>query len=470
MQGWRNLVDALDLGSSSQKWECGFESRPLHQKKGDLVMAIASALLDYSIKEIDHQSCFLTVCLPAHFVDTIYQEASRMQQEHTTIYGFLKGAAPLAYIQEHYKIMLLEHVQEFLFKFLVINNLYDAIHEKKLCTVSEPRLYNIELEPGHDAIFTFELSLVEPIEFREWKHFLFKGPKRKNYKDIDRQVESFIKEEHHLENQYKDKSIHIGDWIGFEIEVLSKDYAPLLEGVKKETWLKIGSEEADAPFQHLFTDKKKGDHFTTQDSCFQEYFSHNLPTNYIFNITIKEIVHHGYFSFDAFKHHFKLKTNKEVHQKLIEIFSYRNDISLRRGIVDEALHLLVSKHRLIAPRHLVARQQNLVLQAVQNNPDYNVYKTERTFKETVKQLATKQVAEMMLIDQLAYQEHLNVNDTDIRGYLNLLQRPRTKEFVYFEPPPTKINGQEMPIPASLIKRNCLREKALNHIIHHLTRN
>lgn len=433
-------------------------------------MAIASALLDYSIKEVDHQSCFLTISLPAKFVDTIYQEVSRMQQEHTSIYGFTRGAAPLAYIQEHYKIMLLEHVQEFLFKFFIINNLYDAIHEKKLCTVAEPRLHAINLETGHDAIFTFELSLVEPIEFREWKHFLFKGPKRKNYKDIDRQVESFIKEEQHLEHQCKDKSIHDGDWVGFEIELLSPEHEPLFDGFKKQAWLKIGYEEADIPFQHIFIGKNKGDHFITCDTCFQEYFSHNLPTNYVFGITIKEIVHHGFFCFDTFKHHFKLKTNKDVHHKLIEIFSYRNDISLRRGIIDEALHLLVTKHRVLAPKHLVSRQQNIVLQEVQYNPDYNVYKTERSFKDTLKQLATKQVAEMMLIDQLAYQEHLHVTDTDIRGYLNLLQRPRTKEFVYFEPPPTKINGQEMPIPASLIKRNCLREKALNHIIHHLTRN
>jgi hypothetical protein len=55
------------------------------------------------------------------------------------------------------------------------------------------------------------------------------------------------------------------------------------------------------------------------------------------------------------------------------------------------------------------------------------------------------------------------------AYLNLMQRVRTKEFLYFTPPATEIEGQEFPITLENIKKACIREKALNHIIHHLTR-
>jgi hypothetical protein len=59
--------------------------------------------------------------------------------------------------------------------------------------------------------------------------------------------------------------------------------------------------------------------------------------------------------------------------------------------------------------------------------------------------------------------------TDFRGYLNLIKRARTKEFVYFNPPNTKIEGQETPLASVLLGQCCLREKTLNHIIYNLTK-
>ena len=66
---------------------------------------------------------------------------------------------------------------------------------------------------------------------------------------------------------------------------------------------------------------------------------------------------HAYFCIDHFKNHFKIKNNKEMYQKLIEVFSYRNDLSQRRTMVEESLKLLFSKHRFEIPNHLILRQQ-----------------------------------------------------------------------------------------------------------------
>jgi len=76
---------------------------------------------------------------------------------------------------------------------------------------------------------------------------------------------------------------------------------------------------------------------------------------------------------------------------------------------------------------------------------------------------------MVFIDKLAYHENLAVSDDDVKGYLNLLNRPRMKEFIYFDLPLFKIQGQQMPIPEHKLKRICLREKAINYVIYHLTK-
>lgn len=429
-----------------------------------------SSCFSSSFTSLENNVGFLDIKVSARVVDTIFLLISQMQQEQTSVYGFAKGAAPLSYIQEHYRPTILDHVQEFIFKFFIIDQLYEALLQKKIAVISEPILHAIELEPGKNAIFTFAVSHINPIEFREWKHFLFKVPKRKNYKDIDRQVENFIKEEQHLAHQFKDAPINIGDWVLFELELISNQKKSILNSEKSSAWIKIGSEEADVPFQQVFLGKRKDDQFITNSTCLQEYFSHNLPTHYQFSLTIQHVIPYNYFCFDSFKHHFRLKTNKELHQKLIEIFSFRNDILLRQAIVDEALHLLITKHHVRAEDNHIDQQKKVVLGLLQNTPDYSVYKTEQGFKDTLKKLATKQVSEIMLIDQLIFHEHISANAFDMRGYLTLLQRPRTKEFIYFMPPESKIDGQETPLPTCLIKRSCLREKALNHIIYHLTRN
>lgn len=428
---------------------------------------------EHSVKSITNQAgshfCYITIVVPASYVSWIYNEAALAQKDKTSTYGFAKGATPLGYIQEHYKNNLLEHVQELLFKYLVINALYQEIYKQKLLIAGEPRLHDINVEPDKDAEFCFELALTPPIQFREWKNFPFKAPKRKNYKDIDRQVESFIKQEQALLKEHTDDAIHIGDWVCFDINLLNRNNEPLANHYKENLWLKVGNEEADAPFQDVFLNKKIGEEFCTSNTCFQNYFSTNLDTHYIFLITIQDIVHHDYFSLDQFKHHFKLKNNKDVHQKLIEVFSYRNDMSQRRGIVEEALKLLLSKHHIDVPNYLILRQQKIVLESVQNNPDYHVYKSQQNFKDSIKMLAAKQAKELILIDQIMYQEEISISNQDIKGYFNLIKRPRTKEFIYFNPPPTKVEGQEIPIPSALLHKCCMREKTLNHIIHHLTK-
>ena len=91
------------------------------------------------------------------------------------------------------------------------------------------------------------------------------------------------------------------------------------------------------------------------------------------------------------------------------------------------------------------------------------------FDDHITTLAKKQLYEIVATDYIAYTENLVINHIDIKAYFNLMQRTRTKEFLYFNPPQTQIEGQEFPITIESIKKACIREKALNHIIHHLTR-
>ena len=420
--------------------------------------------LSFEIESLRPDFCYASIIVPAGAVDAIYHEAAQSQQHSAQTYGFHNGTVPLEYIKQNFKENLGEHLKELLFKYCVINYLYEQIRTQKLVVAGEPRIHAIKVAPGQDAQFIFELSLYPELSIYEWKYFPFKAPKRKNYKDLDRQVETFVDHEKKCLQKMEGDELSIGDWVGFSLGFVDRDHNTILEDFEQHFWFKLGKDETESPLRAVFLEKKLGEVFYSNDQTLQEYFSHQLDTNYHFKITITNILSHDYFCFDLFKRTFRIKTNKDMHRKLIEAFSYRNDLSQRHAMVEESFNALLSKHQMNIPNHLILRRQKTLLERMKNNPDYNVYRVQKNFQDQIRKLATKQTTEMVFIDKLAYHENLSVTDEDIKGYLNLLNRPRMKEFIYFDLPLFKIQGQEMPIPAEELKRICLREKAINYVI------
>ena len=54
------------------------------------------------------------------------------------------------------------------------------------------------------------------------------------------------------------------------------------------------------------------------------------------------------------------------------------------------------------------RQQKNVLDKIKYNPDYHVYRMQKDFQDRVRQLAEKQIRETIFLDQLAYEENLDI--------------------------------------------------------------
>jgi len=414
--------------------------------------------------------CRATISVSKDLVDVFFRESLHVLKGSVQAYGFSQNTVPLEYVFKQYKANIVEYLKEFFFKFGVVNFLYHEIRSQKLLVAGEPRLVDIFLEHEANARFVFELSVFPSIPLHEWKYFPFKAPSRKNYKDLDRQVEGFIAEEKsRLEKYNASKVIAIGDWVNFDVMVVDSADKPLHEYFNQNFWLKLGDEEISGVMQSLFLGRERGDCFVVHNKGLQDYFSDQLRVSHRFKITIIDVVPYSYFCFEQFKDHFKIKTNKDMHKKLIEVFSYRNDTSQRLSMVEDAFKLLLSKHRFFVPHYLILRQQKIILSAIQKNPDYNVYRKQKDFQFWVRQLSEKQVKESLLIDQLIYHENIHVTHDDIVNYLNFDKRPRMKEFIYFNLPETKRDGQEAPISANALARICAREKAINYVIYHLTK-
>lgn len=414
--------------------------------------------------------CKCHVTVPQAFVQQFFKHAAQVKQLDSDSQGFKKGGVPLDYIQVHYKKNILSHMQEIFLKHFVIDALLEHIHKNKILIVGQLKLVAITMNTEEDAVYTFEGILPKEVYIQHWKNLPFKATVRKKYRDIDNQVKSFLEEEESRQVQYEqDDSIQVNDWVCFDTWIVDIDRKSLFHNKKSHLWLKIGEEEPDIIFQELFVGKHIENVILTDNQSLRQYFCSSFDAPYTYAIQIKDRLPYKYFSIEYLKHHFKLKTKKDLHNKLIEIFSYSSDISQSRSIADMALNTIIKRNNILVPPSSVQAQKEIIIQELQQKPDYTLYKMKPDFDDHITTLAKKQLYEIVATDYIAYTENLVVNHIDIKAYFNLMQRTRTKEFLYFNPPATQIDGQEFPITIESIKKACIREKALNHIIHYLTR-
>ncbi len=401
-------------------------------------------------------------------ITSFYKEALLIQQAQASTYGFIKGETPLHYIDNTYKTNIIEHLKNLFFNHCIMNFLCQSICANKIIIAGDPVLIDVDLDIEKDGEFFFGVWSINDKIDDKWKKISLKAPGRKNYKDIDKQVETFIKEEvKNTQNGYN--PIAKGDWVSFDMQIVNNNKSPIIEDYKDSLWVKISKEEGDRELHELFLGKNIDDVFFTKNLFLQDYISNDSNIKYNISVHIKDYVPHDNFSLDLFKNHFQLKTTKDMHSKFIEVFSYRNDLSQRRETIEVTLKLLLKQYYIQLPAHLLERQKKLVLSAVHNNPDYNVYKSQKDFKDKIRLLAERQLKESVIIDAISYQENISVSSKDILSYLNLMHRQRTREFIYFKIPQTRFNGQEIPISYEILKLYCLREKTLNYIINYLTK-
>lgn len=389
-------------------------------------------------------------------------------QRHAPIPGFKVGNVPIAYVKDYFQSDLQQYTCELLLKLLGINSLFQFLRTNKHIIATPPRLFDIEFGNEGAAAFTFELSKFDPPFLSEWRYLPFKAPGRKHYKDIDRQVESFIVQEKENAKRHRHDSIAYGDWIAFTVDIFNTTGDSLSHNNPQQFWLLTGQEEADKPLTSLFIEKNIGETITTNSTAVREFFGDNAYSELIFVLTIIDVLPCSYFDLDLFKRHFRLKTNKQMQEKMIEVFSYRNDLSQRRTMAEQSLKTVLSRHKIVPPCHAVLHKQSDIWNRVRTNPDYYVYRAQNDFEWSMKKLARKQVCEQLLLEQVAYSENLNMNNTDVKGLLNLINHPRMKEFIYFDLPDFRDNAVLQPIADEQLKHLCLKEKALNHIIYHLT--
>jgi FKBP-type peptidyl-prolyl cis-trans isomerase (trigger factor) len=381
--------------------------------------------------------------------------------------GFNATAIPSDHIEAAFKNQIKDKIKRYFLQHLVIDFIFAETASQNLIVTNYPRLTGVDMQPAGPISYHFDISVADHIELKEWKHFAFKAPKRKKYKDLDKQVISFV------ENRTATKKINPllvedNDWVLITATMINPGGNLLSLQLTSTFWVKIGHQDVRPSLIEQLLGKQLDSQFYTTDLDMHNSDDGHDARSYRFLVSIKSIMKGGHFSMEIFKNTFKLKNKPDIHNKLMEVFSYRNDVSQRRAIIDEVFHLLLSKHRFEIPKHQVLRREEFLVQNLSEQPDYHVYKAQKDFEHCIQQLAEKQLKEEIIIDQIAHNENIKVDIRDIQQYLHLVANKRLKEFIYFRPLIERLDDPQAIINVMPLSQAVLREKTLNHIIYTLT--
>ncbi len=384
--------------------------------------------------------------------------------------GFVDGETPEKYFEENCALGIGESCSKFVYKFFIRDFLEEKISEQKIVCLAAPKLVDIKIHESGAIDYKFKLSTISNIAPDHWEKINFNSPRRKLYKDLDRQADFFLKaaEEEKVKPGSCEKSVQDGDWVYFSVLLLNNNNQPAIRNYKNSYWIKIDVKYVVTEFHKIFLGRKNKECFLLDNLPEVGWGSDLLSLKGKFRLTINDVVKSQDFSIDRFKKTFYLDKNAEVHEKLIEIFSFRNDISQRRLIIEEAFRVLFNKIKFEIPKYLILRNQERLLTSIRKLPDYPIYKMSENFSKQVLLLSEKQVKEEALMRQIGYNEGVEVEHEDVLNYLNLFNHPRLIEFIYFWPNIEYSQDICLPLKESAMKLAVLKEKVLNFVIKRLS--
>ncbi len=421
--------------------------------------------IKFNVKKVSSSLISIEIFVPQRIVGKLERYAVRIYRNYGSARGFDRGLMPEKYVKDYFKKQIGYDVKKFVLKFIVLDYLQSKNHEKGVIHFQFPRLKGVRSEISGGLTYVFGASIVNNVDTSDWKKLSFLPPRRKLYKDLDRQAKMFIENEVEQKPRCdKNWTVQDGDWVCFSSKALVDDSTDPMKDHYNRFWMKIATKYLIDPLQRVFFNKKAGDDF-----CIKNFSIHGMPSDTLskkgeFQIIINSVWRGDYFCLDLFKSAFGLGCARDVHDKLVEVFSFRNDISQRRSIVEEVFRVLLARFRLEIPRHLVLRRQEHILRGVKKLPDYHVYKSSSGFLKQIEELAERQLREEAIIDFISRDESIDLADVDIHKYLNLLSNSRLSEFVYFKPQMEGFGQTVLPIREKAFSTDILREKALNFII------
>lgn len=347
-------------------------------------------------------------------IEKVYGEI----RKHASIKGFRKGKVPQSVIEKHFS----DRMEEDVLKNLVNDTYFKALMDEKIFPVSHPVIESEDLKKGESFKYS---AIVEVVPEIKVKDFAGLDVKKETLVQDEEIVNQRIKEMQESMAQVKpveeERPAVTGDFVSLDFTGFV-DGVPFKNGEASDYLLELGSGKFIPGFEEQIVGMKAGDEGNIKVTFPENYGNGELAgKEATFAVKIKEIkvkelppldddFARQFGEFDTFDQlkgklteiHQKQEEERvesELRERLVKALIEKNDVEIPGALVEKQLQLMLdnAKSRLA--------QQKLTLEMV--GMDDEKYKAQ--FRDT----AETKVKGSLLLDALARQEGIKVEDGDV---------------------------------------------------------
>ena len=344
------------------------------------------------IKDLENCSRLLKVEIPIELVEKETKNAYGALQKTASVHGFRTGKTPYPILKMRFGEALKEEIKEKL-----INQSYqDIVKKKNLIPISEPKIDNITFEDGKPFAYEMTLEIKPEIKLANYKELeISKKPINISGDDINNVLK--MRQEQNAGFVPVNRTARVGDQIIIDYEMITNN-APS----KKQT---------NAPYmlgsKMLFPEKIEEELVGAKIGDNKEI--KNSKTTY--KITIKQIKEKKLSSINDdfakelgnFKNLSELKD--DIKKRLKNMAEDKQETNIKEQLLDK-----VSENSTMSiPSGLVDKQIDYIgTSRKEKDTDKNKW------KEKYSEEATKNVKKMLILEEIAEKEKLNVSKEEAK--------------------------------------------------------
>ena len=416
-------------------------------------------------KKISDTSVELKVVLDANDLKEAEKKAVERLIKDVKVEGFRKGKAPLDIAKNHINPNDLSSVA---LDIAVRTSVPKAFDESETSPLMIPNVEVVKFVPGETVEYTAKADILPEIKLGDYKKL---GVKKAEAKVTEKEVTEILEniQKAYSESKVAKKKAELGDEVVIDFEG-SLNGEKFAGGAAKDFKLGLGSHQFIPGFEEGIVGYETGDRFDLELTFPKDYHAENLAgKKTVFNVLVKQI---NEFKLPELDDEFAKKcgpfeTFDALKADIEKNLTEQNRVKADEKFKDDLVEALVKSSKVEAPAILIEDQIRFIRQDMEQNAKAQGFtledylkqsgQTEEGWMKEVKTLAEKRVKASLVLQILARDQKIEVEDEIVEAKINELKEVYKKSKEALE-------SLKNPNVRQDIKNRLTIEKTLNFLV------
>lgn len=370
----------------------------------------------------------ISMVIPAKEAASAYNTAANRISQYVNIDGFRKGKAPRAVIERHVGV---DRIRQEALDIILPKYLGQAVYDNKLDVISQPAITDYKFETGKDLEVTFEVETRPEVKLGEYKNLEVKAEvPSEDDGAFDKALEGFLTQHASME-LVLDRPSNETDTVVFDFDGTCNGEA-IQGGSAKGYALDLAHSNFIPGFAEQLVGHNIKDEFDIQVTFPEDYHDEKLKGQpATFAIKINEIKQRVMpeLTDELVKKSTRFSTVDELKADIKDYIEKQRE-SLKKSAAENAVFKQVIESSSVEiPQRMIDREveslkadykQRLSYQGIDWDTFMKSQGNEEEFNNTLVEDAKTRIKNSLIIDKIAKEEKVSVEQSDFAGKLDQL--------------------------------------------------